>query len=150
VFWKSGEAQYPRNSFLQNQALRGVAEYFNRLLGVHWFHSHPGMGHSLRSAGRAARISVMSQLLTIPYPDTLPDDLNLSRQEFEGEARLALAAKWYEMGRLSSAQAAQMAGLERVPFLMALQKLGVSFFNLDEDELTRELTFAREAFAGRQ
>jgi predicted HTH domain antitoxin len=92
----------------------------------------------------------MSQVLTIPYPDTLPDDLNLSRQEFEGEARLALAAKWYEMGRLSSAQAAQMAGLDRVRFLLALQKLGVSFFNLDEDELNRELALARETFAGRQ
>ena len=90
----------------------------------------------------------MSQSLTIEYPDLLPDDLNLSRQQFEGEARLALAAKLYEMGRVSSAQAAQMAGLDRVRFLFALERMGVSFMNLDEDELKQEFAHAREAFAG--
>lgn len=92
----------------------------------------------------------MSLVLTIEYPDRLPDELNLSQQEFEGEARLALAAKWYEMGRVSSYQAAQLAGLDRVRFLLALQGLGVSFINLDEDELARELNLARETFSGCQ
>lgn len=92
----------------------------------------------------------MSQSLTIEYPDLLPDDLNLSRQQFEGEARLALAAKLYELGRISSAQGAQMAGLDRVRFLFALERMGVSFMNLDEDELKQEFAHAREAFAGDQ
>jgi len=90
----------------------------------------------------------MSQSLTIEYPDRLPDDLNLSRQQFESEARLALAAKWYEMGRISSAQGAQMAGLDRVRFLFALERLGVSFINVDEDELRQDFDHAREAFSG--
>ena len=92
----------------------------------------------------------MSQSLTIEYPDRLPDDLNLTRLQFEGEARLALAAKMYEMGRVSSAQAAAMAGLDRVRFLFALERLGVSFINLDADELNREFAHAREAFGGHQ
>ena len=92
----------------------------------------------------------MSQSFTIEYPDRLPDDLNLSRQQFEGEARLALAAKMYEMGQISSEQGAQMAGLDRVRFLFALERLGVSFINLDADELTQELAHAREAFARHQ
>ncbi|MDH4453068.1 MAG: UPF0175 family protein [Verrucomicrobiota bacterium] len=92
----------------------------------------------------------MSQSLTIDYPERLPDELNLSRQQFESEARLALAAKWYEMGRLSSAQAAQMAGMDRVRFLFALERLGVSFINVDADELKLEFAHAREAFAGHQ
>jgi len=92
----------------------------------------------------------MSQSLTIEYPERLPDDLNLTRQQFEGEARLALAAKMYEMGRVSSAQAAEMAGLDRVRFLFALERLGVSFMNLDEDELKQEFAHAREAFGGHQ
>ena len=92
----------------------------------------------------------MSQSLTIKYPERLPDDLNLTRQQFEGEARLALAAKMYEMGRVSSAQAAEMAGLDRVRFLLALERLGVSFMNLDGDELEREFAPAREAFGGHQ
>jgi predicted HTH domain antitoxin len=92
----------------------------------------------------------MSETLTIEYPSRLPDDLNLSRREFEREARLALAAKWYEMGRVSSEQAAQMAGLDRVRFLMSLQELGVSFMNMDADELEQEFEHAREAFSGHQ
>lgn len=92
----------------------------------------------------------MSETLTIEYPSRLPDDLNLSRREFEREARLALAAKWYEMGRVSSEQAAQMAGLDRVRFLMSLQELGVSFMNVDADELEQEFEHAREAFSGHQ
>ena len=92
----------------------------------------------------------MSETLTIEYPSRLPDDLNLSRSEFEREARLALAAKWYEMGRVSSQQAAQMAGLDRVRFLMSLQDLGVSFMNVDADELEQEFDHARKAFSGHQ
>jgi predicted HTH domain antitoxin len=92
----------------------------------------------------------MSQTMTIEYPERLPDELNLSRQQFESEARLALAAKWYEMGRMSSAQAAQMAGMDRVRFLFALERLGVSFINVDEDELNQEFAHAREAFASHQ
>ncbi len=92
----------------------------------------------------------MSQTLTIEYPDLLPDDLNQTRQQFEGEARLALAAKLYELGRVSSSQAAQMAGLDRVRFLFALERLGVSFMNLDENELSQEFAHARETFAHHQ
>ena len=92
----------------------------------------------------------MSQTMTIDYPERLPDELNLTRQQFESEARLALAAKWYEMGRMSSAQAAQMAGLDRVRFLFSLERLGVSFINVDEDELKQEFARAREAFASHQ
>jgi predicted HTH domain antitoxin len=92
----------------------------------------------------------MSHSLTIEYPARLPDELNLTPRQFESEARLALAAKWYEMGRISSAQGAQMAGLDRVRFLFELQRLGVSFINVDEDELNHEFTHAREAFASHQ
>ncbi len=91
----------------------------------------------------------MSQTLTVEYPDLLLDELNMSRPEFEAEARMALAAKLYELGRLSSAQAARMVGLDRVRFLFALERLGVSFINLDEKELSEEFAHAREAYSGR-
>ena len=61
----------------------------------------------------------MSQSFTIEYPDRLPDSLNMSRREFERDALMALAAKLYELGRLSSDEAAGMAGLDRVRFLLA-------------------------------
>ena len=92
----------------------------------------------------------MSHTLTVEYPDRLPDDLNMSRAEFERDARLALAAKLFELGRLSSAEAARIAGLDRVRFLLGLERFGVSAINLDEEELTQEFAHAREAFAGGQ
>ena len=92
----------------------------------------------------------MSQTLTVEYPDRLPDALNMSRAEFERDARMALAAKLYELGRLSSAEAAEMAGLDRVRFLLALERFGVSVINMDDGELKQEFALARETFAGRQ
>jgi len=92
----------------------------------------------------------MSQTLTIEYPDRLPDALNMSRGEFERDARMAMAAKMYELGRLSSAEAARMVGLDRVRFLLDLERFGVSAINMDEDELKQEFAHAREAFAGGQ
>ncbi len=38
---------------------------------------------------------------------------------FEHEARMAAAVKLFEMGRLTSGQAAQLAGLPRVTFRMS-------------------------------
>ena len=92
----------------------------------------------------------MSQSFTVEYPDRLPDALNMSRGEFERDARMALAAKLYELGRLSSAEAARMAGFDRVRFLLALERFGVSVMNMDEEELKHEFTHAREAFGGGQ
>lgn len=92
----------------------------------------------------------MSQTLTVEYPDRLPDSLNMSRSEFERDARMALAAKLFELGRLSSDEAARMACMDRVSFLLALQRYSVSPINLDMDELRQEFAHAREACAGDQ
>ena len=40
--------------------------------------------------------------LTIEYAESLLASLNMSRESFEEEARMALAVKLYEIGRLSS------------------------------------------------
>jgi predicted HTH domain antitoxin len=47
--------------------------------------------------------------------------LKTSRAEFESEVRFLAAAKLYELGRISSGKAAQMAGLPRVEFLIKLR-----------------------------
>ena len=56
-------------------------------------------------------------VLTIPYPDSLPDALRTSRSAFEQEARMAMAMALFNRGRITSGQAAMMAGCERVDFL---------------------------------
>ncbi|HEX4950277.1 MAG TPA: UPF0175 family protein, partial [Blastocatellia bacterium] len=44
----------------------------------------------------------MTHTLTIEYQDDLLFRLGISREQFSTEAKLLLAAKLYEMGRLSS------------------------------------------------
>ncbi|HDH41256.1 MAG TPA: hypothetical protein ENG12_02470 [Candidatus Altiarchaeales archaeon] len=51
----------------------------------------------------------------------------------------AAAVKLYELGRLSSGRAAELAGLSRVGFLQILGRYGVSIFDLTTGELKRVL-----------
>jgi predicted HTH domain antitoxin len=87
----------------------------------------------------------MTQTLAVEYPDSLPDSLPMTRSEFEREARLAMAVKLFETGRLSSGQAAQLAGLPRVHFLYELSRFGVSSVQMGPDELEQDLATARRA-----
>jgi len=77
--------------------------------------------------------------LQIPYPDDLPKALGTTPEEFEQELRLIAAAKLYEMGRISSGRAAQLAGLNRVEFLESLSRYRISVFNYSLDELEHEI-----------
>ena len=74
----------------------------------------------------------MPMLMQIEYPENLPDVLSESHQEFEFEAKMAMAAKMFELKRLSSVQAAQMLGMGRVEFLLSLHKMGTPAINLTE------------------
>ncbi len=76
--------------------------------------------------------------LCIEYPESLPAVLNLSTESFEHEARLAMAMKLYEMGRLSSGQAAALASISRVDFLLSCRRYGAATVQWDEEELSGE------------
>jgi len=63
--------------------------------------------------------------------------------ETVGEAvRMAAAVRFFELGRLSSGAAAQLAGVPRVVFLSRLADYGVDTFRLTEEELTKETRLA--------
>jgi len=81
--------------------------------------------------------------LKIPHSDDLLLSLKESPEEFEAEARLLLAVKLYELGRLSTGRAASLAGMERVEFLFALRRFGVSPIGVAPEELERDLENAR-------
>jgi predicted HTH domain antitoxin len=85
----------------------------------------------------------MSNTLTIEYDDALLFNLGVAPEEFSVEARFLLAAKLYELGRLSSGQAAQLAGKSRVDFLLSLTNIGVSISNLQPADALSEIDFAR-------
>lgn len=84
----------------------------------------------------------MSLQLKIYYPATLPDALQQTREQFEQEAKWAMAAKLFEMKRLSSGMAAELVGTDRVSFLLNLHHYGIAMIDLTEDELIADLNNA--------
>jgi predicted HTH domain antitoxin len=85
----------------------------------------------------------MGHRLTIDYGDDVLLSLGLSPDEFSDEAKLLLAAKLYELGKLTSGQAARLCGKGRVEFLMSLGRLGVAASNLRAEDADAEIDFGR-------
>ena len=86
----------------------------------------------------------MSYILTIEYGEDVLCSLGLSQEEFTKEARLLLAAKLYELGRLNSGQAAKLCGVGRVEFLLSLPRIGGSISNLREEDAVSEVEFVND------
>jgi predicted HTH domain antitoxin len=70
--------------------------------------------------------------LTVPLPDSVSEE----------EARLLLALKLFETARLSSGQAAELAGLSKRAFLESLGRHNVPAFNHAADEVARDVANA--------
>lgn len=83
-----------------------------------------------------------SRTVTIPYTEDLLLSLKESPEEFEAEARLLLAIKLYEMGRLTTGRAAELAGVGRVEFMFLLGRHGLSPIGVDPEELSQDLASA--------
>jgi predicted HTH domain antitoxin len=81
--------------------------------------------------------------LGIPYPPEILEALQMEPSEFEAEARLLLALKLYENGRLSTGLAAQLAGVPRVKFFFLLGQHGLSPFGEEAAELEIDLVNAQ-------
>jgi predicted HTH domain antitoxin len=79
------------------------------------------------------------KILEIPYPENLPDVSQLSTVEFERDLKMALASKLFELGRLSSGQAAELAGIPRVAFLKDLSRFQVNALSWNSDEIEQEV-----------
>jgi len=85
------------------------------------------------------------ETLTIEYQPDILWALQQKPEEFAKEARLLLAIKLYELERLSSGLAAQLAGLPRELFLLRLSQYGLSPFEVSVTELEADLAHARQA-----
>jgi len=81
----------------------------------------------------------MHNQINIEYPQNLPDILQITKKDFEREARMAMAVKLFEMKRLSSGMAATLAGLDRASFLLNLHRFNIPMIDLEEDELLSDM-----------
>jgi len=84
-------------------------------------------------------------VLKIEYPPEVLWALQQDPEEFEAEARLLLAIKMYETGKLSTGLAARLAGVPRITFMFLLGRYGLSPFGGTADELAGDLDNARRA-----
>ncbi len=82
--------------------------------------------------------------LEISCPEDILAESGETPEELEQELRFLVAEKLYEMGRVTSGHAAEMAGMDRVPFLNELGRHRISVVNYSPEELTREIEEAKQ------
>lgn len=80
--------------------------------------------------------------LTIPYSEDLLLSLKSTPERFEAEARLLLAVKLYELGRVTTGVGARLAGIDRVSFMFELRRFGLSPIGVEPDELAEDVANA--------
>lgn len=77
--------------------------------------------------------------IQIVLPDEILISMKETAEEFSKEIRMAAAAKLYEIGKLSSGRAAELAGVSRVSFLQMLARYKVPVFDPTTAELEQDL-----------
>ena len=77
--------------------------------------------------------------ITLELPDRPLGDVEMTDAQLIGEIRMLAAVKLYELGRVSSGRAAELAGLSRIEFLDRLGRYDVSPFQITPEELRTEV-----------
>jgi predicted HTH domain antitoxin len=86
--------------------------------------------------------------LKIKYPSGFEHAVHLSKEEMEQHIRLMAALKMFELGKVSSGKAAELAGMSRVEFIETCGRYRVSVFNYTPEELEKEIKFDIESAKG--
>lgn len=78
----------------------------------------------------------------IEIPEATLVALKLDAANAAAQLRMAAAMKLFELGRLSSGAAAELAGVPRVAFLAKLGEFGVETFRQTEMDIANDLANA--------
>jgi predicted HTH domain antitoxin len=75
----------------------------------------------------------------LDIPEETLISLKTDAESFARDLKLLAAIKLFELGKLSSGRAAQLAGVSRIEFLMMLGRYGVSPFQMTEEEFRQDI-----------
>jgi predicted HTH domain antitoxin len=78
--------------------------------------------------------------IELSLPEEVFSALRRSPEEFGRALRLAAATHWYARGEISQEKAALIAGVSRAEFLVHLARERIDVFQVDFDDLDRELS----------
>lgn len=82
----------------------------------------------------------MEETLTVQLPGRIREMLNRTPAELSRDMRLYSALMLFQLGKLSSGAAAEMAGLPRVMFLDLCAEYDIPVSQITGDDLRRELS----------
>ena len=77
--------------------------------------------------------------LKIRYPSGSELAVHMTKDELEHHICLMAVLKMFELGKVSSGKAAELAGMSRVEFLETCGRYRVSLFNYSPEEAEEEL-----------
>lgn len=78
--------------------------------------------------------------MKIKYPSGFELSVHMTKEELEHHIRLMAALKMFELGKVSSGKAAELAGMSKVEFLETCGRYEVSVFNYPQEDLEHELS----------
>lgn len=84
----------------------------------------------------------MAVEISVQIPEESLISLKEQPASFARELLILAAVKLYELGKLSSGRAAELAGVTRVQFLLLLGRYRVSPFALDAETLAEDIANA--------
>ena len=87
-----------------------------------------------------------SETITLELPARLLADYPGTRQEFVQNLRLAAAIEWFREGKISQGKGAEIAGLSRWEFILALGRAQVDLFQGTDEELSEEVQRGLETY----
>jgi predicted HTH domain antitoxin len=86
--------------------------------------------------------------ITLKYPTGFEHAVHLSKEELEQHIRLMAALKMFELGKVSSGKAAELAGMSRIEFIEVCGRYRVSVFNYSPEKIEEEIKKDLESAKG--